>query len=79
VYNIEEQKKILSLFDRLTSRKRDKHVNLLYVQDPQDDNERHFALIKDLSSWDRKLLDPRIRNISAIGKYNKKKKLIKQY
>jgi len=46
VYGIEEQK-ILPL--RLTDNKREKHVNLLYVQDPQDDNIGHFTLIKNLS------------------------------
>ncbi|KYM76698.1 hypothetical protein ALC53_12884 [Atta colombica] len=46
VYSIEEQKKILPL--RFISRKRDKHVNLLYVQDSQDDNEGYFVLIKDV-------------------------------
>ena len=34
VYCIEEQKEILPL--RLTDRKRGKHINLLYVQDPYD-------------------------------------------
>jgi len=46
VYGIEEQK-ILPL--RLTDNKREKHVNLLYVQDPRDDNIGHFILIKNLS------------------------------
>jgi len=49
VYSIEQRKKILLLLDWHTSRKRDKYVNLLYVQDLQDDTEEHFALIKDLS------------------------------
>jgi len=46
VYDIKEQK-ILPL--RLTNNKRKKHVNLLYVQDPRDDNIDHFTLIKNLS------------------------------
>jgi len=46
VYTIEEQK-ILPI--RLTDDKKEKHVNLLYVQDPRDDNVNHFALIKNLS------------------------------
>jgi len=46
VYGIEEQK-ILPL--RLAYNKREKHVNLLYVQDPRDDNIGHFTLIKNLS------------------------------
>jgi len=29
--------------------KKEKHVNLLYVQDPRDDKVGHFALIKNLS------------------------------
>jgi len=43
--SIEEQK-ILPL--RLADNKREKHVNLLYVQDPRDDNIDHFTLIKNL-------------------------------
>jgi len=46
VYTIEEQK-VLPI--RLTDDKKEKHVNLLYVQDPRDDNVGHFALIKNLS------------------------------
>ncbi|KYM95311.1 hypothetical protein ALC62_14051, partial [Cyphomyrmex costatus] len=53
VYTIENE--ILPL--RLTDDKKKKHVNLLYVEDPQDDNVedtrdknvRHFVLIKNLS------------------------------
>ncbi|XP_039312526.1 uncharacterized protein LOC120359374 [Solenopsis invicta] len=45
LYCIEEKK--LSIFPiRLTERKMDKHINLLYVQ---DDNVGHFALIKNMS------------------------------
>ncbi|KAG5318548.1 YMD3 protein, partial [Pseudoatta argentina] len=50
VYCIENQKEIMILPLRLTDTKRNKHVNLLYMQNSQDDNMRHFALIKDLSS-----------------------------
>ncbi|XP_025075853.1 uncharacterized protein LOC112553092 [Pogonomyrmex barbatus] len=46
VYGIKE-KEILPIW--LTSRKMEKHANLLYVQDPRDDNAEHFAYIKDLS------------------------------
>jgi len=46
VYTIEEQK-VLPI--RLTDDKKEKHVNLLYVQDPRDDNVGHFAWIKNLS------------------------------
>jgi len=49
IYGIEEQKVLpIRLTDPiwLTDTKREKHVNLLYVQ---DDNEEHFAWIKNLS------------------------------
>ncbi|KYN09175.1 hypothetical protein ALC57_18714 [Trachymyrmex cornetzi] len=46
VYGI-ENKQILPL--RLTSDKKEKHINLLYLQDPRDDNVGHFAWIKNLS------------------------------
>ena len=51
VYCIEKKKdaefSILPI--RLANGKKDKHVNLLYVQDPRDDNAGHFAWIKNLS------------------------------
>ena len=40
VYGI-ENKQVLPL--QLTSNKKDKHVNLLYMQDPRDDSVGHFA------------------------------------
>jgi len=40
IYGIEEQK-ILPIW--LTDDKKEKHVNLLYMQDPRDDNVDHFA------------------------------------
>ncbi|KYN14572.1 hypothetical protein ALC57_13218 [Trachymyrmex cornetzi] len=46
VYGI-ENKQILPL--RLTSDKKEKHINLLYLQDPRDDNVGHFTWIKNLS------------------------------
>ncbi|KAL6418451.1 hypothetical protein ACFW04_012078 [Cataglyphis niger] len=46
VYCLEE-KNIVPI--RLSELKRDKQVNLLYVQDPLDDNVGHFAWIKNLS------------------------------
>ncbi|XP_071629350.1 uncharacterized protein [Temnothorax longispinosus] len=50
VYTIEEQKTSNVLPIRLTDRTIDKkHVNLLYMQDPRDNNVGHFAWIKDLS------------------------------
>ena len=45
VYGI-ENKQVLPL--RLTSDKKDKHVNLLYMQDPRDDGVGHFVWIKNL-------------------------------
>lgn len=46
VYGIEKKKELLILPIRLTERKMDKHINLLYVQ---DDDMGHFALIKNMS------------------------------
>jgi len=57
---------------RLTDNKKEKHVNLLYLQDSHNDLD-YFTWIKNLSrlvladSWEKKT-----RNFSAIGKYNKK-------
>jgi len=45
----EKQKEMTILPLRLTDMKRDKHVNLLYVQDPQNNNAGHFVWIKNLS------------------------------
>ncbi|XP_071576328.1 uncharacterized protein [Temnothorax nylanderi] len=49
VYTVEGEKTPNVLPIRLTDLKREKHVNLLYVQDPRDDNVGHFAWIKNLS------------------------------
>ncbi|XP_071579828.1 uncharacterized protein [Temnothorax nylanderi] len=49
VYTIEGQKTSTVLPIRLTDRTSNKHVNLLYVQDPRDNNVGHFAWIKHLS------------------------------
>jgi len=46
IYCIEKQKEFSILPIQLTDTKREKHINLLYVQ---DDNEGHFAWIKNLS------------------------------
>jgi len=46
VYGI-ENKQVLPL--RLTDDKKEKHVNLLYLQDSHNDNIGHFACIKNLS------------------------------
>jgi len=47
VYCIEKKKELSILPIRLTEKKTDKHVNLLYVQN--DDDVGHFAWIKNLS------------------------------
>jgi len=47
VYCIEKKKEFLILPIRLTKKKMEKHVNLLYVQN--DDDVGHFAWIKNLS------------------------------
>jgi len=47
VYCIEKQKELSILPIRLADTKRNKHVNLLYVQN--DDDVGHFAWIKNLS------------------------------
>ncbi|EZA52005.1 hypothetical protein X777_09439 [Ooceraea biroi] len=53
VYTIQEKKKeeeqLTIVPIRLTDEKMDKHANLLYVQDAQDNNVGHFACIKNLS------------------------------
>ena len=67
VYGI-ENKQILPL--RLTNEKKEKHVNVLYVQDPRNDDVGHFAWIKNLSRLVRSQISgKRTRNFSAIGKY----------
>ena len=68
VYGI-KNKQVLPL--RLTDDKKEKHINLLYLQDSHNDNLGHFACIKNLS-WVHKLLRKRTRSFSATGKYNKK-------
>ncbi|XP_018359751.1 PREDICTED: uncharacterized protein LOC108758997 [Trachymyrmex cornetzi] len=60
VYGI-ENKQILPL--RLTGDKRDKHVNVLYLQDPRNDGVGHFAWIKDL---------PRLMSSQLTRKEHKK-------
>ena len=50
VYCIEKEKKKLAILPmQLTDNKKNKHVNLLYVEDLQDNNVGHFAWIKNLS------------------------------
>jgi len=73
VYTIEEQK-VLPI--RLTDDKKEKHVNLLYVQDPRDDNVGHFTWIKK-SIPVRKLATEQnsTENTFAIGKYAIKSKV----
>ena len=50
----------------LIDNKKEKHVNVLYLQDPYNDGVGHFAWIKNLSRLVRSQF---IRNFSAIGKY----------
>jgi len=66
VYGIKEQK-ILPL--QLANNKREKHVNLLYVQDPRNDNIDHFTLINNLS----RLVS------SQLSKHNGKKYICDRY
>jgi hypothetical protein len=75
VYCIEKKKELSILPIRLTERKMDKHVNLLYVQ---DDNVGHFALIKNMSRLvssqlskkkNKKFFCDRYVYISEIKKY----------
>ncbi|KAG5332831.1 SETMR methyltransferase, partial [Acromyrmex charruanus] len=60
VYGIENGQ-ILPL--RLTDDKKEKHVNMLHVQDPRNDGVSHFAWIKNLS---------RLVSAQISGKKNKK-------
>ncbi|XP_018362816.1 PREDICTED: uncharacterized protein LOC108760996, partial [Trachymyrmex cornetzi] len=49
VYVIEGQNTLNVLPIRLIDDKKEKHVDLLYLRDPRDDNVGHFAWIKNLS------------------------------
>jgi len=49
VYAIEGQKTLNILPIRFANYKKEKHINLLYLQDSQDNNVGHFAWIKNLS------------------------------
>ncbi|KAG5338420.1 GVQW3 protein, partial [Acromyrmex charruanus] len=70
VYYIEEQKEKKRIFPlRFIDMKRNKHVNLLYVQDSQYGNVGYFAWIKDLS----RLVS------SQINKYGHKKYFCDKY
>ena len=70
VYLIVDQKNFFPLL--LTDRKRGKHVNLLYVQDPYNNNTKYVSKIY-LALWDRKWQQRRIEYISVIGSYTFKK------
>jgi len=52
-----ENKQVLP--PRLTDDKKEKHVNILYLQDSHNDNRGHFACIKNLSRLVSKLLGKR--------------------
>jgi len=67
VYSIEKQKELSILPIRLTDRKLDRHVNLLYVQDESDIG--HFIWIKNLS----RLIS------SQINRYGHKKFFCNRY
>jgi len=67
VYCIEKEKELSILPIRLTEKKMDKHVNLLYVQN--DDNVGHFVWIKNLS----RLVS------SQLNKHKNKKYFCDQY
>ncbi|XP_036151273.1 uncharacterized protein LOC118648878 [Monomorium pharaonis] len=54
---------------RLTDNKREKHVNLLYVEDSREDSVGHFACIKNLS----RLVS------SQVSKHNGKKYICNRY
>jgi len=60
MYDI-ENKQVVPL--RLTDNKKEKHINLLYLQDSHNDNLGHFAWIKNLS---------RLVSSQISGKKNKK-------
>ncbi|KYQ49256.1 hypothetical protein ALC60_11679 [Trachymyrmex zeteki] len=67
VYGI-KNKEILPL--RLTGDKKDKHVNLLYLQDPRDDSSYQFHRNKDCIAWfARQLVDlaHRVKNIVSAN------------
>ncbi|XP_071651462.1 uncharacterized protein [Temnothorax longispinosus] len=63
VYCVEKKEELVILPIRLADEKKDKHVNLLYLQDTRNNNMGHFAWIKNLS-----------RLISAQVSKEKKKK-----
>ena len=76
VYDI-ENKQVFSL--RLTDNKKEKHVNLLCLQDSHNDSIRHFAWIKNLSCLVNSQIRDRekeqeifLRSVSIIRKANKK-------
>ena len=66
VYSIEKKNELSILPIRLTDRKMDKHVNLLYVE---DDTVGHFVWIKNLS----RLV------ISQLSRYEHKKYFCDRY
>jgi len=79
IYNIEEQK-VLPIW--LTDNKKEKHVNLLYVQDLRDDNVWDDIISRGSKiypgSWARNWTNIMGKNIFAIGKYaiNKKQNFV---
>ena len=65
VYSFEEEKGSTVFPLRLTSQKRDRHVNLLYTPNHEHGDVGHFVLIKDLS----RLVGMQKKNSSATGMY----------
>jgi len=47
--------------------KREKHVNLLYLQNPRNDNIGHFTLIKNPNSWAHNWTNIMEKNTFATG------------
>ena len=67
VYGI-KNKQVVPL--RLPNEKKEKHVNVLYMQDPRNDSVGHFAWIKNLFRLvSSQISGKRTRNLSTIDKY----------
>ena len=65
-----EKQKEMTIFPLwFTDMKRDKHVNLLCVQDPQNNNAEHFVWIKDLLMWARNSAKKSAKSTFVIGMY----------
>ncbi|XP_076682600.1 uncharacterized protein LOC143376319 [Andrena cerasifolii] len=70
VYSFEAEKGLAVFPLRLTSQKRDRHVNLLYTPNQEHGDVGHFVWIKNLSGlMSAQLSRPKEKNSSAIGMY----------